>query len=91
MGVGANREGIDFSASKLRRGAKFQCKRLEGGGKIAVHRHLKANLRQQKYTLNIFAATGAADIFQYRTFIFPANFALSLFTYVLFMGTMTTD
>ena len=30
-GAGANRGGIHFSASKVRGGAKFQCKPLEGG------------------------------------------------------------
>ena len=29
--------GINFSATKLRGGAKFQCKPSEGGGKISVH------------------------------------------------------
>ncbi len=76
-----------YSHIKLNRGA-VQYKHLEGG-KISVHRHLKATLRQQKYTLNTFAAAGAADMFQYKTFVFHVNFALSGFTYVWFMVTMT--
>ncbi len=63
------------------RGHKFQCKQIEKWGKISVLRHLKANPRQPKYTLKIFAGTGVANIFQYKTFIFHANFALSGFMY----------
>ncbi len=61
--AGRNRGGgKNSSASKLR-GAKFQCKHLEGQN-FSVHRNLKATLRQQKFTLKIFAAADAADIFQ---------------------------
>ncbi len=49
-------------------GAKFQCKPLEGGGKISVHRvpvhrDLKALLKQIKMPLKVFAA----DHIQYNT------------------------
>ncbi len=74
-GASANRGG----------GHKFQCKQIEGGkisvqafrggGKISVHRHLKANLRQQKYTLKIFAAYISIYYLDIH-----ANFALSGFT-----------
>ncbi len=34
VGASANRGGINFSASKLRGGAKFQCVVVEAGGQI---------------------------------------------------------
>ena len=56
-GRGAVQMGaINFSARKLRVGAKLQCKPFEGGGKISVHSHLKAVLKPQEITLKIFAS-----------------------------------
>ncbi len=60
------------------------CKQYKpsGGGRISVQRHLKPNLRQQKYILKIFAAAGAAHIFQYITFIFQlCTFRINQSTY----------
>ena len=69
MGGGSANEGggINFSARKLREGGKISVQALRGGGgtKFQCTGHLKAILRQQKYTIKNFAATSAADIFQY--------------------------
>ena len=69
-GGGANKGWGNLSARKWSGRAKFQCKPLEGGGNISVHRDLKALLKPLENTLKIFAFATAADHIQYNTTTF---------------------
>ncbi len=63
---------------------KFECKQLEGGGKISVHsfrgggqnfsaQTSQSHLATTKNTLKIFGASGTAPIIPYTIDIFPKN------------------
>ena len=75
------RGGINFSASKLRGGGKISVQAFRGGGgQNFSAQTFEGQPEATKIYSKISAAAGTADIFQYTTFIFHANFALSGFT-----------
>ncbi len=60
-------------------GHNFQCKQIEGGQNFSAET-FEGQPKATKICPKIFATASAADIFQYTTVIFQANFALSGFS-----------